>query len=224
MTTSLVLVHGAFHGVWCWERVAPLCEAAGIPTVCVELHRGSRQADIEALQEEVDHLVEEGSRVVALGHSLGCLAISELAAASVDHLVFLAGPALGGGAPDASSAMDPLFFEAVEQRDDGSMAVSLDHTRALFYHDCSDVDIEWANSKLRPNVNYDVGTLSDDPLWQQVPSTYLVCEQDGVLRPEYQRLVAAMMPAQVFLPTSHSPMLSRPELLAEKLQRVVSAV
>ena len=27
--TTFVLVHGAWHGGWCWDRVAPLLRAAG---------------------------------------------------------------------------------------------------------------------------------------------------------------------------------------------------
>ncbi len=30
MMTSFVLVHGAWHGGWCWERVIPLLEAEAI--------------------------------------------------------------------------------------------------------------------------------------------------------------------------------------------------
>ncbi|MFD1490412.1 alpha/beta fold hydrolase [Ancylobacter vacuolatus] len=27
--TTFVLIHGAWHGGWCWDRVAPLLEVAG---------------------------------------------------------------------------------------------------------------------------------------------------------------------------------------------------
>ena len=27
--STFVLIHGAWHGGWCWERVAPLLRAAG---------------------------------------------------------------------------------------------------------------------------------------------------------------------------------------------------
>ena len=34
---EIVLVHGAWHGAWCWERVVPLLEAAGHRAVVVDL-------------------------------------------------------------------------------------------------------------------------------------------------------------------------------------------
>ena len=33
---TVVLVHGAWHGTWCWDRVTPLLEAQGVPFVLVE--------------------------------------------------------------------------------------------------------------------------------------------------------------------------------------------
>ena len=38
---TAVLVHGAWHGPWCWERVTPLLAARGIPFVLVDRGVGS---------------------------------------------------------------------------------------------------------------------------------------------------------------------------------------
>ena len=35
---TVVLVHGAFHGAWCWDRVVPRLEAAGVPAIAVGQH------------------------------------------------------------------------------------------------------------------------------------------------------------------------------------------
>ena len=32
-TATVVLVHGAWHGAWCWDRVVPLLEAADVVVV-----------------------------------------------------------------------------------------------------------------------------------------------------------------------------------------------
>ena len=34
---SIVLVHGAWHGAWCWEPVIARLDAAGLPAVAVDL-------------------------------------------------------------------------------------------------------------------------------------------------------------------------------------------
>ncbi|MCH9016489.1 MAG: alpha/beta fold hydrolase, partial [Chloroflexi bacterium] len=35
--TTFVLVHGASHGSWCWDKVVPLLEAQGHEAVAVDL-------------------------------------------------------------------------------------------------------------------------------------------------------------------------------------------
>jgi len=35
--TTFVLVHGASHGSWCWDKVVPLLEAQGHDVVAVDL-------------------------------------------------------------------------------------------------------------------------------------------------------------------------------------------
>ena len=35
--TSIVLVHGAWHGAWCWSRVLPLLRSAGVDSHAVTL-------------------------------------------------------------------------------------------------------------------------------------------------------------------------------------------
>ncbi|HVM66618.1 MAG TPA: alpha/beta fold hydrolase, partial [Acidimicrobiales bacterium] len=37
MTATAVLVHGAWHGAWCFDRVMPLLAAANVPAVAIDL-------------------------------------------------------------------------------------------------------------------------------------------------------------------------------------------
>ena len=47
--TSIVLVHGAWHGAWCWRRVLPLLREGGVEAHAVTLT--GRQSD--AIQSQV---------------------------------------------------------------------------------------------------------------------------------------------------------------------------
>ncbi len=105
---TVVLVHGAFHGAWCWDRVVPLLEAQGVPVVAFDLPgHGADPRPPGDLHEHGDALraVLEGidGPIVVVGHSYGGAVISD-GAAGVDgvvHLVYLAaivadaGPAPG---------------------------------------------------------------------------------------------------------------------------------
>jgi pimeloyl-ACP methyl ester carboxylesterase len=86
---TLVLVHGGWHGAWCWDRVVPLLTAAGhtvaTPTLAglgeraAELHPG---IDLETHVAEVTASIDpDGPRdVVLVGHSYGGMVIAAVAA------------------------------------------------------------------------------------------------------------------------------------------------
>jgi pimeloyl-ACP methyl ester carboxylesterase len=59
--------------------------------------------------------------------------------------------------------------------------------------------------------------------WKSIPSTYVVCTDDRTIAPESQRMMAANADAVVEWDTSHSPMLSRPDLVADLLAELAAA-
>src|SRR5438034_10183033 len=78
--TSFVLVHGAWHGSWCWKRVRRLLQAQGhdvfTPTltgVGERSHLLSRDVNLETQSLDVVNLIrwEELSDIVLCGHSYG---------------------------------------------------------------------------------------------------------------------------------------------------------
>ena len=95
-----VLVHGAWHGGWCWERIAPLLGAAGHEVLAPDLpgmgaDRTPFAADVLAQWADfVAGLVRGAAEpAVLVGHSRGGLVISEAAERAPDQirvLVYLA--------------------------------------------------------------------------------------------------------------------------------------
>ena len=67
----------------------------------------------------------------------------------------------------------------------------------------------------------DTAALADadapPPAWTQMPSTYVVCTDDRAVHPDTQREMAEHADDRVVWDTSHSPMLSRPDLVADLL-------
>jgi pimeloyl-ACP methyl ester carboxylesterase len=82
---NYVLVHGAWHGSWCWKRVRRRLQEAGhdvfTPTltgVGERSHLNSREINLETHISDVVNLIrwEELSEVILCGHSYGGCVIS----------------------------------------------------------------------------------------------------------------------------------------------------
>ena len=105
MTTSgttpatVVLVHGAWHGPWCFDKVVAGLEARGVPVVAVERRRthepsGTLRGVTDSAQNEAivrTALDEVDGPVILLGHSFGGVPITTapLGNDNVKHLVYL---------------------------------------------------------------------------------------------------------------------------------------
>ena len=80
---TYVLVHGAWHGAWCWNKVAPLLEAKGHTVVAPDLP-GHGDDDtpragvtLESYAKKVADVVSaQDEKVILVGHSMGGIAIT----------------------------------------------------------------------------------------------------------------------------------------------------
>lgn len=98
---TFVLVHGAWHGGWCWRRLLPLLRSAGheacTPTLTGLGERANRHTPATDLATHIQDVVgvpefEEPRDVALVGHSYGGLVIAGVAARvpeRVAHLVYL---------------------------------------------------------------------------------------------------------------------------------------
>lgn len=206
---NLLLVHGAWHGSWCWEFLVPELRSRGWTPSVVDLPStsGSPAAgvreDAEAVREAVAAL---DGRVTVLAHSYAGVPVGE-AAGSADRLIYLAAHLLEPG----ESVVTPLggpWYEAGTKLLDAPQPA-----RELLFPDAPDEIGAWAASRLRPQsarVFEDVVTRA---AWQTVPTLSIVCQDDVIFPPVFaERLEAGDVR---YLPGSHSPFLARPAELAE---------
>lgn len=98
MKSPFVLVHGAWHGGWCWRDVAERLRAAGHPVSCPTLtgvgerhHLASAAVDLDTHVADITgHLEnEELAGVVLVGHSYGGTVISGVADRMADRVAAL---------------------------------------------------------------------------------------------------------------------------------------
>src|SRR5260370_7927161 len=71
-----VLVHGAYHGAWCWDQLRTELERGGHASTAVDLPCDDPDAGAERYVDEVLHAIpKQPDPVVMVGHSLAGLTI-----------------------------------------------------------------------------------------------------------------------------------------------------
>jgi pimeloyl-ACP methyl ester carboxylesterase len=194
MTATVVLVHGAWHGAWCFEREIPLLRAAGIPVVALDLPGHGRDpgpfTDLHGDAARVRAALDgtEGD-VVLLGHSYGGAVITEAGVhPAVTHLVYLCALALDSGESCATAAVGeaktlshdgrPTLADGLVNHPDGSTTLTPEAAAACLYNDCDADTVAWAIAHLGPQPMANLGQSPTAVAWRQTPSTYVVCADD----------------------------------------------
>src|SRR5712692_6184681 len=71
-----VLVHGAYHGAWCWDELRAELERGGHASTAVNLPCDDPDAGAESYVDEILHAIpKQAGSVVMVGHSLAGLSI-----------------------------------------------------------------------------------------------------------------------------------------------------
>lgn len=216
--SRVVLVHGAWHGGWAWERLVPLLEDAGHETVTVDLPSAGGSGDLAADAAVVRSAVEAGSYpTVVVAHSYGGIPMTVATAGltQVGRLVYLCAFMLD---QDQSllGALDHQVPPWIGVDQEAGVSRVLDPVTA-FYLDVDPAETEAAVSRLRTQ------TLASfaDPItavgWRDIESTYILCTEDQAIPYPAQQAMSGQATDVLTMQCSHSPFLSRPQELAELL-------
>jgi hypothetical protein len=220
---TFVLVHGAWHGAWCWDRLTPELVARGHGAVTMDLPIDDASATFETYADLVAESCRDHDDVVLVGHSLAGMVLPLVSSRRAVRLqVFLCAvvPSLTGRPWDDAPPMGESDYGA-ERDDDGALVFrSAYAARKIFYADCAPPDAAWAFARLRPVRNR---SLWDRPYpvtrWPDVRSAAVTCTEDLAIYADYQRFVLrerlGVVPVE--LPGHHSPFLARPAALADVL-------
>jgi pimeloyl-ACP methyl ester carboxylesterase len=240
-----VLVHGAWHGEWCWEPVVAELEERGQTVWTINLpSRNNPVGDLHDDAQAVRELVESlGRPVVLVGHSYGGAVITEASAGSADikHLIYLTAvvPDVGESVLDAGNAAladtgqppareqgatnEDAATDVMEIHEDGTMSCRPERAVDLFYHDCDPVVAARAVAALVPQPAMTFSQAPTGAGWKEHPSTYVVCTDDHVLNEVGQRNFARRCDDVVVLTTSHSPFFSNPAAVADVVDRLIES-
>jgi pimeloyl-ACP methyl ester carboxylesterase len=236
--TTFALIHGAWHGAWCWEPLIPELERRGHRAVAVDLPCDDPSATTMANAQLVADSLSDAKAgdddanagdedVVVVGHSLGGItAVVVPLLCPVRKVVMLAalvprpGRSIGdvmGSEPDTTTEE----FNALPRNVGEGGAVWWDPAVAapFFYRACDPATARWAAERLRTQV----WTTSREPCpldkWPDCELASIICTEDELLQLDWSRRTAREVLAiePIELPGGHFPMLSLPAQLAGAL-------
>jgi pimeloyl-ACP methyl ester carboxylesterase len=218
---DVVLVHGAWVGPDVWEFVTAALRERGHRVEAVALHRGTLAADTAAAQDVVDRF---GAAVVVCGWSYGGMVITGLALRPGSHLVYVC--AFMPDEHDTALSLNdryPAGVAALVSVDEaGDLVVGGDEIDDLVWADAPPDRARAARASLQGQA---VAAMIEPPArvaWRDTASTYVVGTQDRLVHPALQREMARQAGDVVEWDTSHAPMLSRPDLVVDLLDRLAA--
>lgn len=223
---ALLLVHGAWHGPWCWENLVPIVSDRGWRVHTVDLPSGLElgsppPSPVPGLYDDAAAIAAKLAQIaeptVVVAHSYGGAPVTE-ACAQVDnvaHLIYLAAFQLDvGESVRTAMGADP----ALPIPDTG---YSPSMHGADLYSDVDGAVAARANQRLRLQSNPSRAQPVRHAGWRRVGSSYVVCDKDEAIPPQRQQQFAARADAIYHLPTGHSPFYSAPYRLADLLGQIV---
>ncbi len=233
---TYVLVSGAWHASWCWERVTPLLEAAGHRVIAPDLLGMGKdktpvaEVTLAAWADQIADIVRRaGDKVVLVGHSRGGIVISETAERVPDRIRTLAYltaflvPA--GGSLVSSLGLMPQPWTRNVIPGNGTTSVAEPAIGPTFYNRTDPAWVARAKAQIGPEPMAPSGTPLQvtDARFGSVPRAYIECLQDRTIPIELQRLMQQKLPCDpVFtLDSDHSPFFSAPDALAKCLLQLV---
>lgn len=223
--TTVILVHGAWADGSSWGNVISNLEKEGYDVIAVQNPLTSYADDVATTRRVID--AQAGS-VVLVGHSYGGAVITGAArnAPNVRALVYVA--AFG---PDAGENLQKLLEEFPSKigatlRPDAAGFLYIDRAQfeEAFAADVSERDLSVMSAAQKPINSQTFGQVYEAPAWKDIPSWYLIANNDQSINPNLQRLFAKRMNATTReVDSSHVPFVSQPSAVIEIIKEAAEA-
>lgn len=232
--SDFLLIHGTAHGAWCWGATIAALKALGHSARAIDLPgcgadpTPAHQATLDACATAI--LAAMTQPTILVGHSAAGFPVTAAAERDPTHIAALV--YLAAYVPHPHRTLADMRRAGPSQPLRGAFRLSPDRSTFTFdpaiaadrfYHDCPPDIAADALARLTPQPTGPQETaLASTATAASLPRHYIRCTADRTIPPAYQTTMAAGIPV-TDLPTGHSPFLSAPEALAQRLSEIAAS-
>lgn len=222
---NVVFAHGAWADGSSWGPVIAALDADGTRVSAAPLPLTSLADDVGALNRCLERA--EGP-IVLVGHAYAGAVIALARPERVRALVYVTALA-----PDEGEKVADVFYRAAPHplapklAPDGNGWIWLPQTAfaTAFAQNASAKDLAVLAAAQRPLSPNCISVPSGRPLWKDVPSWYLIAEDDHMIVAETQRFMAARMKAKVKSHTvDHLPSITAPKVVIDIVRDAIRSM
>lgn len=222
---TAVLVHGAWADGSSWARVIGGLHSRGFRAVAAPLPLTSLGDDVAALERTIERV---NGPLVLIGHAYAGAVIGAAEAASVKGLVYIAALA-----PDEGETVGDVFYRAephplapkLAPDDHGLIWLPEDAFASAFAQNATAQDLTVLASVQRPISVTSISEAVRHPKWKDLPSWYLVAEDDRMIAPDTQHFLADRMNAHVHSSgVDHTPSVTAPDVVVNVITQAIQWV
>jgi pimeloyl-ACP methyl ester carboxylesterase len=222
---DVVLVHGGWADGSSWSKVIGRLQADGIHVVAAPLPMTSLADDVAALDRVLERL--DGPAVL-VGHAYAGAVIAATRDPKVASLVYIAALA-----PDEGETVIDVFQRdqphpkapKTEPDSHGLIWLPGNAFADAFAQDASSEEQEVLAATQRPLAAPCISVPVQRPLWKDLPSWFLIAEDDRMIPPDTQRFMAERMGARTRTrPVDHALMVTAPEDVVDIIHDAVRDV
>ncbi len=237
---TLILVHGAWQGAWCWDKLVPLLEGQGHTVFVPNLpgHGTDTTPTAELtfagyIKTVTDLLAAVSEPVTLIGHSMAGTVITQAAEEMPEKIKLLV--YLAAYLPQNGESLYSLSQTDAQSQAGANAAVNADYSeldikpearQSVFFFDCSEEDTQRGFTLWKADALAPLGTpvVITEEKYGAIPRAYIHTTLDRVVSYDLQQRMTAATPCDpIFLIESgHTPYLSHPDELADILHVISS--
>lgn len=209
---TYVLIHGAGDVAWYWHLVAAELAKRGHEIVAVDLPSDDEAAGLSDYADVVVDAIGDRDDLVVVAQSFGGYTGPMVCERVPADLLVLVAAMIPMPGESAQEMFANTGYQQEPQNDSSDIAV--------FYHDVPRELADEALSKGRNQANAAFAESWPLEAWPDVPTKYLLCRNDRIFPAEWVRRVVrdrlGITPDEI--DSGHTPALSRPTELADRLE------
>jgi pimeloyl-ACP methyl ester carboxylesterase len=219
---NVVLAHGAWADGSSWARVITALKADGVNVVAAPIPLTSLADDVAALNRCLDRTA---GPIILGGHAYAGAVIALARPERVRALVYVTALA-----PDEGEKVADVFYrvephpQAPKLAPDNNGLIWLPEGAfaTAFAQNASAEDRVVLSAVQRPMSLNCINVPSGRPLWKDIPSWFLIAEDDRMIAPETQRYMAERMKAKTnALAVDHTPSVTAPEAVIDIIRDAI---